>query len=108
MPPDSTTARVPNRSESAPQTNAPTPMQSQLMSAAVEIPVRDQPIALVMGCRNTVSEAIAPNPTQVTTIPTPTMIQPYSSLGTIVRPGTITHPSTLCRPALPHGPAFVL
>ena len=46
------------------------------MSAAVEIPVRDQPIARAMGCRNTVSEIIAPNPTQVTTIPTPTMIQP--------------------------------
>src|SRR6266705_5546227 len=59
---------------------APAPMQSQLMSAAVEIPVRDQPIDVAMGCRNTVSEAIAPNPTQVTTIPTPTMIQPYSSL----------------------------
>src|SRR2546428_13355217 len=54
-------------------------MQSQLMSAAVEIPVRDQPIDVAMGCRNTVSEAIAPNPTQVTAIPRPTMIQPKKS-----------------------------
>src|SRR2546427_6165847 len=51
---------LPNRSDSAPQTRAPTPMESQLMSAAVEIPVRDQPIDVAMGCRNTVSEAIAP------------------------------------------------
>ena len=45
-------------------------------ATGVEIPERDQPIVSVMGCRNTVSETIAPNPTQVTTIPTPTMTQP--------------------------------
>ena len=75
-PPASTTARVPNRSESAPQAKAPMPMHSQLMRAAVETPVRDHPIASAMGCRNTVREAIAPNPTHVTTIPTATMTQP--------------------------------
>src|SRR2546430_4427654 len=75
-PPASTTARVPNRSDSAPQRKPPRPMQSQLMSAAVEIPVRDQPIASAIGARNTVSETIAPKPTQVTTIPTPTIVQP--------------------------------
>jgi hypothetical protein len=38
--------------------------------------VRDQPIASDMGWRNTVSEAIAPNPMQVTTMPTATTTQP--------------------------------
>jgi hypothetical protein len=45
-------------------------------SATVETPARDQPIASAIGRRNTVSEVIAPNPTQVSTILTPTMIQP--------------------------------
>jgi len=44
--------------------------------AAVEMPVRDQPVAADMGWRKTPSENIAPNPTHVTTIPAPTMIQP--------------------------------
>src|SRR5262245_5678094 len=48
-PPRSTTAHVPSRSESAPQTNDPTPMQRKLRSAAVEMPVRDQPIVPDMG-----------------------------------------------------------
>jgi hypothetical protein len=51
-------------------------MQSQPRSAAVEMPVRDQPIASAIGTRNTVSDAIAPKPTQVTTMPTATTIQP--------------------------------
>ena len=51
-------------------------MQSQLISATVEMPVRDQPIASAIGARNTVSASIAPTPTHVTTIPTPTMTQP--------------------------------
>ena len=75
-PPRATTVRVPSRSESAPQTNDPTPMPRKFRSAAVEIAVRDQPIAPDMGWRKTPSESIAPNPTQVTTIPTPTMTQP--------------------------------
>ena len=75
-PPTSTTARVPSRSERAPQTNDPTPIETQLRSAAVEIPVRDQPIASDMGWRKMASESIAPTPMQVTTIPAPTMTQP--------------------------------
>ncbi len=51
-------------------------MQSQFTSAAVEIPVRDQPMASATGARNTVSVAIAPKPTHVTTMPTTTMTQP--------------------------------
>jgi hypothetical protein len=58
------------------QTNAPAPMQRKLSSAAVAMPVRDHPIAWAMGCRTMLSEAIAPNPTHVTTIPAPTMTQP--------------------------------
>ena len=75
-PPDSTTARVPNRSESAPQKNDPTPMQRKFRSAAVEMPVRDQPIESEMGWRKTPSDIIAPSPMQVTTRPAPTMTQP--------------------------------
>src|SRR5262249_59115815 len=59
-PPLSTTVRVPKRSERAPQTKALTPMQSQLTRAVVEMPVRDQPIASDTGCKNTLSESIAP------------------------------------------------
>src|SRR5688572_3438772 len=72
-PPDRTTTRVPNRSDSAPQAKAPAPIDRKLRSAAVAMPVRDQPIASAMGCKNTVSDIMAPNPTHVTTIPTPTI-----------------------------------
>ena len=75
-PPHSTTIRVPYRSDSAPHMNAPTPMQRKFSIAAVAIPVRDQPMADAMGWRKTLSVSIAPNPTQVTPIPTPTMTQP--------------------------------
>ena len=75
-PPQSTTARVPKRSDSAPQRNEPMPMQSQLRSAAVETPVRDQPVASDMGWRKMLSESIEPTPMQVTTMPAPTMTQP--------------------------------
>ena len=75
-PPQSTTARVPNRSESAPQKNEPMPMLRKLRRAAIEMPVRDQPIAADMGARKTLRESMAPSPMQVTTIPAPTMIQP--------------------------------
>ena len=44
--------------------------------AAPAMPVRDQPMASTMGARNTLSDSIAPKPTQVTTMPTPTMTQP--------------------------------
>jgi len=56
--------------------NAPTPMQRKLSSAAPATPVRDHPIASTMGCRKMLSVSIAPNPTQVMTIPTATMTQP--------------------------------
>ena len=43
-------------------------MHTKLRSAAVEMPVRDQPIDSDIGWRKTPSENIAPNPTHVTTI----------------------------------------
>ena len=64
------------RSESAPQKNEPIPMKTQLSSATVEIPVRDQPIDSEIGLRKTLSENIAPSPMHVTRMPAPTMIQP--------------------------------
>jgi hypothetical protein len=70
------TRRVPNRSESAPHAKAPAAIERKLRSAAVAMPVRDQPIASDIGWRNTASDVIAPIPTQVITMPTPTMTQP--------------------------------
>ena len=49
VPPRSTTTRVPSRSESAPQTSDPTPMHRKLSRAAVEMPVRDQPVSADIG-----------------------------------------------------------
>src|SRR5882724_12658695 len=68
VPPRSTTRRVPSRSETAPQKNDPTPMLRKLSRAAVEMPVRDQPVSADIGWRKTPRENIAPNPIQVTTI----------------------------------------
>ena len=54
--------RVPNRSDSAPQKNAATPMQRKSSVDAAETPARDQPIASEIGCRNTASDSIVPKP----------------------------------------------
>ena len=70
------TARVPIRSDKAPHVNEPMPMKSQLRSATVEMPVRDQPIASEIGARKTASENIAPSPMHVTTMPAATMTHP--------------------------------
>lgn len=43
---------------------------------APDTPVRDQPVASDIGCRNTASENIAPMPTQVISAPTATITQP--------------------------------
>ena len=75
-PPASTTARVPNRSDSEPQKNDPKPMARKLSTAAVEMPARDQPMSCAIGCRKTPSDIIVPMPMQVTTMPAPTMTQP--------------------------------
>ena len=68
--------RVPNRSDSAPQKNAANPMHRKSIVAAAETPLRDQPIASEIGCRNTASDSIAPKPTQVISAPAPTTTQP--------------------------------
>jgi hypothetical protein len=47
-----------------------------LRRAAVEIPARDQPIDSDIGNMKTPSELTEPCPTQVMTMPAPTMIQP--------------------------------
>ena len=76
MPPASTTARVPNRSDSEPQKNDPKPMARKLSTAANEMPARDQPMSCDMGCRNTPSDIMLPMPMQPTSMPMPTMTQP--------------------------------
>jgi len=44
--------------------------------AAVEMLVRDQPVAADIGCRKMPSDIIVPIPRHVMTMPAPTMIQP--------------------------------
>ena len=75
-PPASTTARVPNLSDSAPQANEPTPMARKFSVAAAEMPARDQPIVCAIGCRKMPSDIIEPRPMQLTTMPAPTITQP--------------------------------
>jgi hypothetical protein len=43
---------------------------------ALEMPARDQPVAVDIGSRKTASENIAPTATQVIKAPTPTITQP--------------------------------
>jgi hypothetical protein len=51
-------------------------MLNQLIVAASETPVRDQPMASAIGCRKMLSDSIVPSPMHETTMPTATMIQP--------------------------------
>jgi hypothetical protein len=51
-------------------------MQRKFSVDAAETPARDHPIASDIGCRNTASDSIEPNPTQVINAPAPTTIQP--------------------------------
>ena len=51
-------------------------MHRKLSSAAVEMLVRDQPVAADMGCKKMPSVIIVPIPRQVMTMPAATMIQP--------------------------------
>ena len=55
--------------------------------AAVDMPLRDQPVSAAIGCRNTASESIAPMPMQVISMPAPTTTQPYDSF--------MLHPTTM-------------
>ncbi len=47
---------------------------------ASDTPVRDQPVAAVIGCRNTASENVEPMATQPSNAPAATTTQPYWSL----------------------------
>src|SRR5215470_5357419 len=85
--PDSTTNRVPNRSESTPQKKEAAPIHRKSSVAASDMPLRDQPVSVAIGCRKTASENIDPMPTQVSNIPAPTTTQPYDSF--------ISHPTPL-------------
>ena len=44
---------------------------------ALDTPVRDQPVACVIGCRNTASDIIAPTATQLISAPMATITHPY-------------------------------
>ena len=50
--------RVPNRSDSAPQKNAASPIARKSIVAAADTPLRDQPMSSEIGCRNTASDSI--------------------------------------------------
>ena len=68
--------RVPKRSDSAPHRNAAAPMLRKSSVAAVDMPLRDQPVSVAIGWRKTASENIAPMPMQVISMPAPTTTQP--------------------------------
>ena len=74
--PDSTTIRVPKRSDIVPQKKAASAMARKSSVAAPEMPACDQPIVSDIGCRNTASDIIVPKPTQVISAPTATTTQP--------------------------------
>jgi hypothetical protein len=64
----------------------------KLTVMALEMPARDQPVAVDMGSRNTASENIAPMATQVINAPTATITQRY-------KPVMRAFPKTVCRPS---------
>src|SRR5262249_33731393 len=59
-------------------------MNRKLSVMALDTPVRDQPVACVMGCRNTASDIMAPTATQLIRAPMPTTTQPYRRFMPIV------------------------
>ena len=69
--------RGPKRSVSAPQPKAAKPIVTNTIVMALDMPVRDQPVAADIGCRNTASENIVPMATQVISAPAPTI--PFSA-----------------------------
>jgi hypothetical protein len=54
-------------------------MHRKLSVAAVDMPLRDQPVSPAIGCKNTARESIAPMAMQVINMPAPTTTQPYDS-----------------------------
>jgi hypothetical protein len=55
-------------------------MTMKLSVMALEMPARDQPVAVAIGSRKTASENIAPMATQVISAPAPTITHPYEDL----------------------------
>ena len=78
--PASATMRAPNRSLSAPHMKPARPIARKSKVIALEIPVRDQPVAADIGCRNTASENIAPMATQPISAPAATITQRYEEI----------------------------
>src|SRR5712672_743762 len=75
--PASTTGRGPMRSLSAPQPKPAAPIARKPIVMALDTCVCDQPVAWVIGCRNTASENMAPIAMHVMKAPIATMTQPY-------------------------------
>ena len=75
-PPLSTTGSGPKRSVSMPQPKEAIPIVRKTIVMAPDTPVRDQPVASAIGCRNTASENTAPIATHPNRPPAATTIQP--------------------------------
>jgi hypothetical protein len=73
--PVSTIIRGPNRSVSVPQKILPKAMAKKPIVIASDMPVRDQPVATLMGIRNTGNANIAPTATQPRRAPEATITQ---------------------------------
>src|SRR6476660_10256199 len=73
--PVSTTGRAPNLSDSVPQAMLVKAMARKPMVIALEMPVTDQPVSFVIGCRNTGSENMPPMGTQLSRPPAATIAQ---------------------------------
>ena len=67
--------RGPNRSDIVPQAMLPSAMAMKPIVIAVEIPVRDQPVASVIGVSRTGKENIAPIAMQPSRPPAATITQ---------------------------------
>src|SRR3954463_1376975 len=76
--------RGPMRSLSAPQPKPAAPIARKLSVIALDTAVVDQPVASVIGRRNTARENMAPIAMQVMNAPSATMTQPYR--GSFMKP----------------------
>ena len=74
--PASTTLRGPMRSLSAPQPKPAAPIARKPIVMALDTAACDQPVASVIGCRNTASENMAPIAMHVMKAPIATITQP--------------------------------
>jgi hypothetical protein len=77
--PASSTGLGPYLSSSAPHAKLAKPIARNPSVIALDMPVRDQPVACDIGCRNTGNENIAPIATQPISPPAATMTQRYDA-----------------------------